>query len=180
MSVFTKFVPYHIIRSSSKYTHPFTLFHTYFSKEKITSQGDTESTNPNLHLPKPWPNHPACGLNSCRRWIACSANSWNLPTDWDGQSWGPLEVAQLIYLFWDHRIPAGRPKIPLKNQPHVATVNILYHTWDPMDKVYIQIFIPWWSLVNFDHHRSASNYWSLQKKTCGELNETWSQQNDSQ
>ena len=100
---------------------------------------------------------------------------------WGMGSHGALEVAQLIYLFWDHRIPAGRPKIPWKkNQPHVATVNILYHTWDPMDKVYIQIFIPWWSLVNFDHHRSASNYWSLQKKTCGELNETWSQQNDSQ
>lgn len=159
------------------------FIYIYFQGKNQQVKGVFESTNPNLHLPKPWPNHPACGLNSCRRWIACSANSWNLPPDWDG-GWavmGPLRSPNSYIFFGTIGSQQGDQKIPWKkNQAHVATVNILYHTWDPMDKVYIQIFIPWWSLVNFDHHRSASNYWSLQKKTCGELNETWSQQNDSQ
>ena len=103
--------------------HPFFLqiyppFHPVsyiFSRKKSQVKGKNESTNPNLHLPKPWPEHPACGLNSCRRWIACSANSWNLPPRTGmGMTMTALEVAQLIYLFWDHRIPAGRPKIPTK------------------------------------------------------------------
>lgn len=121
--------------------------------------------------------HPACGLNSCRRWIACSANSWNLPADWDGQSWGPWGGPTHIFFGTIGSLRAT--KNTNKYQPHVATVNILYHTWDPMDKMYIQIFIPWWSLVNSDHHRSASTE-VCKKKTCGELNETWSQQTDSQ